>query len=60
MLLTEWHMLWLQSSGRGGKDRRSGTGFFRICAEKEEPEGVFHSEQLAQKCIYDIFTFKIL
>lgn len=39
---------------------RSCSAFFRISAEKEEPEGVFHSEQLAQKCIYDIFTFQIL
>ena len=49
-------MLCYRAAARRWGSGRSGTANFRISAEKEEPEGVFHSEQLAQKCFYDIFT----
>lgn len=53
-------MLCFRAVVRRGGSVRSCSTFFRISAEKEEPEGVFHSEQLAQKFFYDIFTSPIL
>lgn len=38
------------------RERKIRDYLFSDLREKEEPEGVFHSEQLAQKFFYDIFT----